>query len=78
MSIADQVKVIIGDLLSIDTDEIKLECSIVDDLGIDRLAIVELILTIEEKFGITIPDEEAEKMKTVKDIIDYIEHHKSK
>lgn len=78
MSIADEVKAIIVDQLSVGTDEIKLHSSIVDDLGADSLAIVELILAIEEKFGIEIPDEEAEKIKTVKDIIDYVEHHKPK
>ncbi len=53
-------------------DDIKLESKFVDDLGADSLDLVELIMAFEDKFGIDISDEEAEKMVTVKDVLDYI------
>jgi acyl carrier protein len=53
-------------------DEVKLEASLVDDLGADSLDIVELVMAMEEEFEMEIPDEDAEKIVTVKDILDYV------
>jgi acyl carrier protein len=71
----DKVKAIIKDKLSLDTAEISKESSFAD-LGADSLDIVELIMALEEEFGIEIPDEEAEKIKTVGDAVNFIETHK--
>jgi acyl carrier protein len=75
MSIEDKVKRIIAEKLSVDLEEIVPEASFVDDLGADSLDLVELIMSIEEEFDIDIPDEEAEKLITVKDAFDYIAKH---
>ena len=63
---------IIAEKLGIDEEEIKLEASFIDDLGADSLDIVELVMELEEEYGIEIPDEDAEKIKTVQDAINYI------
>ena len=73
MSTLDKVKEVIIDKLGVEEDKIVLEASFVDDLGADSLDTVELIMQLEEEFGIEIPDEEAEKMTTVKSVVDYIE-----
>ena len=70
-----RVKKIIAEQLNIDEAEIKPESSFIDDLGADSLDTVELIMAFEEEFGMEIPDEEAEKIKTVQDAIDYIKTH---
>ena len=75
MSIEDKVKKIIAEKLSVDIEEIVPEASFVDDLGADSLDLVELIMSMEEEFDIDIPDEEAEKLVTVKDVFDYIAAH---
>ena len=62
--------------LSVNADEVKLESKFVDDLGADSLDVVELVMELESKFDVEIPDEEAEKISTVKDVVDYIESHK--
>ncbi len=72
MSIEDKVKKIIAEKLSVDLEEVIPEASFVDDLGADSLDLVELIMTMEEEFDIDISDEEAEKLETVKDAIDFI------
>ena len=72
-----QVIGIISEQLGIDEEEIKLEASFVDDLGADSLDIVELVMALEEEYGIEIPDEDAEKIKTVQDAITYIQEHTS-
>ena len=72
----DKVKEIIVEQLGVDADQIKLESNFVDDLGADSLDTVELIMSFEEEFGVEIPDTEAEKIKTVKDVINYIEANK--
>ena len=72
MSIEDKVKQIIADKLSVDLEEVVPEASFVDDLGADSLDLVELIMSMEEEFDIDIPDEEAEKLVTVKDALEYI------
>ena len=72
MSVEDKIKEIITEKLSVEMDEIVLDASFVDDLGADSLDLVELIMTMEEEFDIDISDEDAEKILTVKDAIDYI------
>jgi acyl carrier protein len=72
MSIEDKVKKIIAEKLSVDLEEVVLDASFVDDLGADSLDLVELIMTMEEEFDIDISDEDAEKLETVKDAIDFI------
>ena len=75
MSIADEVKQIIIEQLGVDEEEVKPEARFVEDLGADSLDTVELVMAIEEKFGIDIPDSDAEKIVTVQDAIDYVESH---
>ncbi|GAV31270.1 MAG: acyl carrier protein [Anaerosomatales bacterium] len=70
--IFQKVKDVIVDQLNVDEDEVTLEASFIDDLGADSLDIVELVMALEEQFGISIPDEEAENIKTVGDAVDYI------
>ncbi|MCM8772896.1 MAG: acyl carrier protein [Candidatus Omnitrophica bacterium] len=74
--IAKIVKDIIVEKLGVNPSQIKEESSFVEDLGADSLDTVELVMDFEEKFGLEIPDEDAEKIKTVKDAIDYIEKKK--
>lgn len=68
----DKVKEIIVDQLGVDEEEVTAEASFVDDLGADSLDIVELIMALEEEFGLEIPDDEAEKIATVNDAVEYI------
>ncbi len=75
MSIEDKVKKIIADKLSVDLEELVPEASFADDLGADSLDLVELVMSMEEEFDIDISDEDAEKMVTVKDAINYINKH---
>ncbi len=77
MNIEERVKRIIGDELAVNVDEIQNNFSFVDDLGADSLDTVELVMTLEEEFGVTIPDGEAEKITTVQEAIDYIKAHVS-
>jgi len=67
-----RVREIIAEQLGIDEDEIKLESSFIDDLGADSLDLVELIMALEEEFDLEIPDEEAEKIVTVGDAVEYL------
>ncbi|MGD0202041.1 MAG: acyl carrier protein [Bryobacteraceae bacterium] len=73
MSVEQKVKQIIVEQLGVDEAQVDSGASFVDDLGADSLDIVELIMAFEEAFDLDIPDEEAEKIATVKDAIDYIE-----
>lgn len=73
--IFEKVKDIIVDQLGVDEEEVKLESSFMDDLGADSLDIVELIMALEEEFNMEIPDEDAEKVSTVKDVVEYIKQH---
>ncbi len=75
MSSFDKVKEVIMDKLGADEDKITAEASFVDDLGADSLDTVELIMQLEEEFGMEIPDEEAEKLTTVGSAVDYIDSH---
>ncbi len=76
MSLQDEVIDIVANQLSVGKEEVVPQASFVDDLGADSLDLVELVMAMEEKFGIEIADEDAEKMKTVQDAIDYIEKRK--
>ena len=73
--IFQKVKDLVGKQLSVDEKEITREASFVEDLGADSLDTVELIMSFEEEFDIEIPDEDAEKIKTVEDVIKYIGEH---
>ena len=68
----DKVKKIIVEQLSVEEEDVNIEASFIDDLGADSLDIVELIMALEEEFGIEIPDSEAEKIVTVNDAVEYI------
>ena len=72
MSVTEQVKKIIADKLSVEIDEVVPAASFVDDLGADSLDLVELIMSIEEEFDVEISDDDAEKLITVQDAMDYI------
>ena len=73
--IAEKVKAIIVDKLSVDEAEVKNEASFSNDLGADSLDTVELIMEFEKQFNVTIADDQAEKISTVGDAIKYIEEH---
>lgn len=75
-AVAEKVKQIIVEQLGVDENQVDPSASFVDDLGADSLDIVELVMAFEEAFDLDIPDDEAEKIKTVKDAIDYIEAKK--
>jgi acyl carrier protein len=74
-SVDERVKQIIVEQLGVDEGEVTPSASFVDDLGADSLDTVELVMAFEEAFDIEIPDEQAEKIRTVKDAIDYINAH---
>jgi acyl carrier protein len=71
----DRVKQIIMDQLGVSADQVTPQASFIDDLGADSLDTVELVMALEEEFDIEIPDEDAEKMKTVQDALDYLKKH---
>jgi acyl carrier protein len=77
-SVAERVKQIIVEQLGVEESEVTDNASFVDDLGADSLDTVELVMAFEEAFGVEIPDEDAEKIATVKHAIDYIEEHSKK
>ncbi|MEA2237655.1 MAG: acyl carrier protein [Thermoanaerobaculia bacterium] len=72
MSVEDRVKAIIVEQLGVDAEEVKPDASFVEDLGADSLDTVELIMAFEEEFGVEISDDEAEKIKKVRDAVEYI------
>jgi acyl carrier protein len=76
--ILEQVKKVVVDQLGVSDAEVKKESSFVDDLGADSLDTVELVMALEEAFGLEIPDEEAEKIKTVGDTVTYVMSHGKK
>jgi acyl carrier protein len=78
MSVEQRVKQIIVEQLGVDESQVDNTASFVDDLGADSLDIVELVMAFEEAFDIDIPDEDAEKITTVKDAVEYIENKTAK
>ena len=74
----DQVKKVVIEQLGVNESEVTREASFVDDLGADSLDTVELVMALEESFGIEIPDEDAEKIKTIGNTITYISSHEKK
>jgi acyl carrier protein len=75
MSVEEKVKDIIIDQLGVDEKQVNPEASFIDDLGADSLDTVELVMALEEEFDVEIPDEDAEKISTVQNAIDYIKDH---
>lgn len=76
MTTFDKVKEIVVEQLGVDEADVAMNSTFIDDLGADSLDIVELIMAFEEEFSIEIPDEVAEKIKTVKDAVEYIDKEK--
>ena len=70
-----EVSEVVAEQLGVDVAEVTEDASFIDDLGADSLDTVELVMALEEKFGVEIPDEDAEKITTVKEAITYIEEH---
>ena len=73
--VIDEIKQILAKQLRIDANTINDNSNIIEDFGADSIDLVELLMTIEEKKGIVVSDEDAVKLKTVKDVADYIEQH---
>ncbi|RUA06559.1 MAG: acyl carrier protein [Fusobacteria bacterium] len=69
----DKIKEVIVDQLGVDEDQVTLEANFIDDLGADSLDTVELIMAFEEEFDIEIPDADAEKIRTVQDVVNFVE-----
>ena len=78
MSVEQRVKQIIVEQLGVDEAQVDLSASFVDDLGADSLDIVELVMAFEEEFSVEVPDEDAEKLQTVGDVIKYIDERAKK
>lgn len=76
MATFDDVKAVVVEQLSIDADSVKMESKIIEDLGADSLDVVELIMALEEKFEVEIPDSDAEKLIKIEDVVNYIENLK--
>ena len=77
-SVSDRVKEIIVEQLGVNADQVTPEAKFIEDLGADSLDTVELVMAFEEEFGAEIPDEDAEKLQTVGDVIRYIEEREEK
>ena len=73
MSIQQKITDIVVEQLGVEADRVKPEASFIDDLGADSLDIVELVMAMEEEFDLEIPDEEAEKLRTVQNVLSYLE-----
>jgi acyl carrier protein len=73
MATEDKIKEIIVEQLGVAAEEVVPEASFIDDLGADSLDIVELVMAIEEEWGLEIPDDDAEKIQTIQDAINYVE-----
>ncbi len=76
MALIDEVKEVVVEQLSVNPDDVKEDSKFVEDLGADSLDVVELVMALEEKFDIEIPDSDAEAIATVGDAVKYIEDHK--
>lgn len=74
MALLDDIKEVVVEQLSVSADEVKEDSKFVEDLGADSLDVVELVMALEEKFEIEIPDDEAEKIQTVADVVAYVEN----
>ena len=72
----EKIKELVSEGLGVDAEKVVPEASFKDDLGADSLDLFELVMSLEEEFGVEIPSEELEKMSTVKDVMDYIEANK--
>ncbi|MCL6448419.1 MAG: acyl carrier protein [Armatimonadetes bacterium] len=75
MSVFEKVKAIIVEQLGVDEDEVTMDASFIEDLGADSLDIVELVMALEEEFDLVIPDEDAEKIRTVGQAVKYLQDH---
>lgn len=71
----DRLKKIVAEQLGVEEAEVTPQASFVDDLNADSLDLVELIMSLEEEFGLEIPDEDAEKIRTVQEAVDYVDEH---
>lgn len=71
----EKIKTILADQLDVDAEEMSLDTKIADDLGADSLDVVELLMSIEDEFEVEIPDEEIEKLKTIGDVVEYIQNN---
>ena len=76
MAVFDDVKAVVVEQLNVSADEVKPESKFVEDLGADSLDVVELVMALEEKFDVEIPDDQAEKIQTVQNAVDFIESTK--
>lgn len=76
-NIEAQVKDIIVEQLGVDPEKVTTDAKFIEDLGADSLDTVELVMTFEEKFSIEVPDEDAEKLKSVSDVVNYIKEHQA-
>jgi len=74
MAVFEDVRDVVVEQLSVSPDQVKLDSKIIEDLGADSLDVVELVMALEEKFGIEIPDSESEKLVSIKNVVDYIEN----
>lgn len=75
MSVFEKLQEIIAEQLEIEAEEIDYDSNIIDDLGADSLDIVDLVMSVEDEFGIEVPDEALEEISTVEDMVKYIEEH---
>ena len=73
MAIFDAVRDVVVEQLSVAADAVKMESKIIEDLGADSLDVVELVMALEEKFDVEIPDSEAEKLISIADVVNYVE-----
>lgn len=75
MAVFEKLREILSDSLDLDPEQITLESSLTEDLGADSLDVVDLVMSIEDEFGVEFPDDAVEQVKTVGDVVDYIEAH---
>ena len=76
MTTVEKVKEIIANQLSVKVDTLKDETNIAEELGADSLDVVEILMSLEDEFGVSIPDEAIPQIKTIKDIVEFIDNHK--
>ena len=76
MAVFEDVRDVVVDQLSVSADAVKLESKIIEDLGADSLDVVDLVMSIEDEFEVEVPDDEVENIKTVDDLVKYIENNK--